>query len=88
MRIYIIMGIDECGDEFRAHGTDFLEKEHTFPDFDEDNEAMWEAFLAWEHSITTTANEEWMKVYGPDCRMMVQESDRSVYNRCYKFHGL
>lgn len=42
---YIFMRRDELGDEIRAHGTPFLEAEHEFPNFDRDDECMYDAFL-------------------------------------------
>lgn len=82
-RTFIIMGIDELGDEFRAHGSDFLEDEHTFPDFEDEDEAMWEAFQAWENAIWERATKEWNEIYGCECHMRVVEEDRSKYNRIY-----
>lgn len=82
-----IMGIDECGDEFRAHGTEFLEGEYTFPNFDEDDEAMSAAYFAWRDSLTERANKEWAEIYGPECRLFIEETHESVFRRSH-FHGL
>ena len=85
-RKYVFMGIDECGDNFRAHGTEFLEGEHTFPDF-EGNPQMWEAFLAWENAMVDRANNEWREMYGPECRIFLEETTESQFKRI-GFHGI
>lgn len=77
---YLVMYVDECGDEHRAHGTEFLEGVHEFPSYDEDDAAMWSAFLAWEASITERAQCEWEEVFGPECRVFLERdySDMSL----------
>ena len=77
---YVVMVKDELGDDFRAYGTPFLEAEHEFPSFEEDNEAMCDAFYAWVSSIEERAQLEWEQVFGPECRVFLERkaSDYSL----------
>ena len=86
-RVYIFMGIDECGDSFRAHGNKFLEGEYRFPDYTGD-EAMWEAFLSWEEAMVRRANDEWQELYGSECRIHMEETYLSQFQKDCLFHGL
>jgi hypothetical protein len=86
MRKYVFMGIDELGDTFRAHGTEFLEGEHSFPDFEEDPQ-MWEAFLAWENAMIDRANKEWQEICGPESKIFLEEKMESQFRRM-GFHGI
>lgn len=80
MKKYVLMVKDECGDDFRAYGSDFLEAVHEFPAFDEDDDAMWQAFIAWENAIVERANSEWRERFGDECHLFLERkhSDMSL----------
>lgn len=77
---YVIMVKDELGDDFRAYGTPFLEAEHEFPSFEDDNEAMRDAFFAWMNNIEARAQKEWEQTFGPECHVFLERkfSDYSL----------
>ena len=81
------MGIDECGDDFRAYGSECLEREYTFPAFDEDDDAMWEAYQVWKLTIEAKVNEEWQSIYGPERRLFLEETYASQFSRI-PFRGI
>ena len=81
---FYFMGIDELGDEFRAHGTPFLEEVHEFPKFEE-NEEMWQAYLAWETAMEERANREWQEIYGDECWIHLEKQQTYNYNRDWFF---
>lgn len=80
MAKYVLMTTDECGDEFRAYGSEFLSAEHEFPSFDENDDAMCDAFFAWQCSIEERANREWSEIFGEECSVHLERefSDMSV----------
>ena len=80
MKKYVLMATDECGADFRAYGTDFLEAEHEFPSFNADDEAMCEAFIAWKNAIVERAQREWAELYGDECYLFLERkySDMSL----------
>lgn len=80
MKKYVLMATDECGADFRAYGTDFLEAEHEFPAFDEDDNAMWQAFITWENAIVERAQNEWEETHGCECHLFLERkySDMSL----------
>lgn len=80
MMKYVFMGRDELGDEFRAHGTEFLEGVHEFPHYDLEDEAMDAAFEAWKRSLTEKGQKEWKATFGPECRFFLDRlvSDMSL----------
>ena len=69
---FVVMFCDECGDEHRAYGTEFLERVHEFPSYDEDDRAMFYAFLAWESEVTERAQREWEETFGEECRVFLE----------------
>ena len=77
---YVLMATYECGDVFRAYGTDFLEAEHEFPAFDEDDDAMFQAFVAWADAIEKRAQREWKETHGCECHLFLERkySDMSL----------
>ena len=80
-RVYVFMRRDELGEEVRAHGSDFLEAEHSFPAFDEEDEAMFSAFTAWSDSLETRGQEEWEELYGPESKIFLEEKYSSQFAR-------
>lgn len=46
MRHYVVMGKDECGDDFRAD-----EREFEYPDFDENDEFASELCDRWKSAV-------------------------------------
>ncbi len=82
MREYVVMAIDECGDEYRPY---FLEdmKFH-FPDFDEsEDDGMWEAFLVWEEKMMEKVMERVAEhyPYGWECNPFLEETYESKRRR-------
>lgn len=80
MRTYVVMAIDELGDEFRP---DFLsDLVFEFPDFDEENEPMWSAFLAWEASCLDIVHERIKERFGEgwECHTFLDRSDYGRFN--------
>jgi hypothetical protein len=69
---YIFMVRDELGDERRAYGNEFIESEHTFPDYDQNDEAMQSAFLAWKNSMVERANTEFAEIYGDESSIFME----------------
>lgn len=69
---FVVMFKDECGDEHRAYGTEFLSAVHEFPSFDADDDAMVAAFFAWQSNIETRAQAEWEAHFGPECRLFIE----------------
>ena len=69
---YVFMVRDELGDERRAYGNEFIEGEHSFPDYDHDDEAMWSAFLAWENAMVNRANAEFAEIYGDESTLFME----------------
>ena len=59
VRTYVVMVRDELGDESRAYGSPALEQEYSFPDFDDNDDAMWFAFDTWRETIETRLQEEY-----------------------------
>lgn len=86
-RIYVFMLVDECGDERRAHGSEFLEAEYSFPDFSDDD-AMFAAFIAWQSTLEAQGQQEWEEHYGPECKIFLEEKHDSLFKRTYHFYGL
>jgi len=80
-RVYVFMRRDELGDEVRAHGTEFLEGEYRFPDFEEGDEAMNAALWAWQQSLELRGQEEWEELFGSESHIFLEEKDSSVFNR-------
>lgn len=81
-RKYVFMRRDELGEARRAEGSDFLEKIHSFPDFNSDEDpAMWDAFLAWEESMNKRGQEEWEQMYGPESSVYLEETYESQFKR-------
>lgn len=77
---YVVMVKDELGDEHRAFGSEFLEAKHSFPSFDEEDEAMQVALEAWKTSIEDRAQSEWNETFGPESRVFLERdhSDMSL----------
>lgn len=77
---FVIMLRDECGYDKRAYGHEFLEKIHEFQDFDDDDECMYQAFIAWEHSIEDKANAIWRENHDCECTLFIERE----YEDCFK----
>lgn len=77
---YVFMRRDELGDEVRAHGTDFLADVHSFPAFDEEDEAMFSAFCAWKDALEERGQREWEEHFGPESRIFLEEEYSSKFN--------
>ena len=77
---FIFMGRDELGDDFRAYGSEFLEKVHEFPNYDSEDEAMEEAFYTWKQVMEEKGNKEWRSLYGPESTIFLEReySDMSM----------
>lgn len=88
MRQYVFMRTDELDDEMRAEGSKFLEGIYEFPNFNEDDEPMWLAFLTWESALNKKGQAEWETIYGPESRVYLEETYESQFHRSYHFHGL
>lgn len=80
MAKYIVMIKDEVGEVMRAHGSQALEKEYSYPDVDWDNELETEVFYAWQYELECRLQEEWEKIYGPECQVFLERkfSDMSL----------
>jgi hypothetical protein len=80
-RTYVVMARDELGDVFRPEGSGLFGT-YTFPGFNEEEDPeMWAAFCAWEDSILNRVQEEWERLYGPECRLFLEETYQSQFNR-------
>lgn len=75
-RTYVFMFRDECGDETRAYGTDFLEAEHTFS-LDAPEEIAEDVLRGWLLSMEAAAQHDWEEKYGSECRVFVEETHDS-----------
>ena len=82
-RKYVLMGIDECGDHFRAHGSEYLERTFEFPHFDKDDDSMFLAYHYWSMDVVDKAQKEWNELYGPECRLFLEETYESQYHGMY-----
>ena len=80
-RVYVFMRRDELGDEVRAHGTEFLEGEYRFPDFEEGDDAMNAALCAWQQSLESRGQEEWEELFGSESHIFLEETYESQFNR-------
>ena len=78
---YLVMYRDECGDVNRAYGHEFLEKAHYFPDFDDDDDAMSDALLAWIMSIEYKAQQIWNSIYGEECAIFLEGDYSDMFRR-------
>lgn len=81
-RTYVLMGRDECGDDFRAHGSEYLERTFEFPDWEEDDSMYW-AYLCWSMDVVDKAQKEWNELYGPECRLFLEETYASQFRGMY-----
>ena len=77
---FVFMLRDELGDEKRAYGTEFLSKVHEFPNYDEDDEAMEEAFYTWKSVMEEKGNKEWQSHFGEECRIFLEREFRDMYS--------
>lgn len=77
-RVYVVMRRDELGDEVRAYGAPELEQEYTFPDFDENDTAMWYAFLVWEQETNRKLQAVWESIYGSESRCFLERKYSSI----------
>lgn len=78
---YLIMYRDECGDVNRAYGHEFLEKDHVFPDFDTDDDAMSAALLSWITSIEHKAQQIWNSIHGEECTIFLENDYSDMFHR-------
>lgn len=76
-KTYIFMLRDECGDEYRAYGSDFLEAEHTFQ-LDAPEDIAEEVLFGWLLSMESAAQREWEEKYGCECRLFMEETSQSI----------
>lgn len=76
-RTYIFMLRDECGDETRAYGTDFLEAEHTFS-LDAPEEIAEDVLRGWLLSMEAAAQHDWEEEYGSECCLFMEETSQSL----------
>jgi len=82
MNKYVFMKTDECGDDSRVYGSDFLESEHEFPDFEEDDMAMTMAFEAWRDALVSQAQREWDERHDSgECTIFLEETYESQFKR-------
>lgn len=82
---YIFMMRDELGEEFRAYGNDFLAGVHEFPRVPDDEDPMWDAFLAWESKMNEQARKAWLDAgYGEECSgPYLERLDTDLFNEIY-----
>ena len=82
---FVVMLRDECGDERRAYGNEFLEKIHEFPDFEDGDEAMTRALWIWQDTIESTAQSMWDEAHAPgECTIFLEREYSDMY-RGYHF---
>ena len=73
---YIAMRRDELGDVCRAFG----DRSFEFPSYDNNDEAMNEAFYAWKDTIERKLNEEWQEAYEPECYIFLEREYHDYYS--------
>ena len=80
MAKYVVMVKDELGEVMRAYGSPSLEKEYIYPDVDWDNEVDTDVFYAWQYELERRLQEEWEKIFGPECQVFLERkfSDMSL----------
>lgn len=80
---YVFIVKDECGEKYRAHGSDFLSGVYEFPDYDTADETMRDIFCLWQIAMTQKANKENKEIFGPETSVFLEPLYSDYFRKQY-----